>query len=100
LLSLLIAVPLAAAVLCLFVSARAARWIALVATLAVLEISIDLWMLFNPDGPEWQFVEKAPLGGGVNWALGIDGIALVLIVLTAFLMPICIGRGWRAIAKT
>ena len=41
----------------------------------------------------------SPLGGGINWALGIDGIALVLIVLTAFLMPICIGASWRSIDK-
>ena len=85
--------------LCLFVSANAARWIALLATFACLEISIDLWVLFDPDGPQWQFVEKVPLGGGINWALGIDGIALVLIALTAFLMPICIGASWRAIDK-
>jgi NADH-quinone oxidoreductase subunit M len=62
-------------------------------------LSVYLWAQFNPDGPQWQFVEKAPLGGGVNWALGIDGIALVLIVLTAFLMPICIGASWRSIQK-
>ncbi len=99
LLSILIAVPLAAAVLCLFVSANAARWIALLATLACLEISIDLWVLFDPNGAQWQFVENVPLGGGINWALGIDGIALVLIALTAFLMPICIGASWRAIDK-
>ena len=54
---------------------------------------------YDPSGPQWQFVEKLPLGGGVNWALGIDGIALMLIVLTAFLMPICIGASWRAIEK-
>ena len=33
----------------------------------------------------------SPLGGGFAWALGIDGIALMLIMLTVFLMPICIG---------
>ncbi|MFL5081012.1 MAG: NADH-quinone oxidoreductase subunit M, partial [Microvirga sp.] len=47
--------------------------------------------------PQWQFVEKIPLGGGIDWALGIDGIALVLIMLTLFLMPICIGASWRSI---
>ena len=99
LLSLLIFVPLLAGALCLFVSANAARWIALIATLACLEIGIDLWVLFDPNGPQWQFVEKVALGGGVNWALGIDGIALLLIVLTAFLMPICIGASWRSIEK-
>ena len=99
LLSLMLILLLAGALLCLFVSAKAARWIALVATLAALEISIDLWLLFDADGPQWQFVEKLSLGGGVSWALGIDGIALLLIVLTAFLMPICIGASWRAIEK-
>jgi len=62
-------------------------------------LSIYLWVQYNPDGPQWQFQESAPIGGGVNWALGIDGIALLLIVLTAFLMPICIGASWRAIEK-
>jgi NADH-quinone oxidoreductase subunit M len=99
LLSLLIVVPLIAGVLCLMVKAEGARWIALVGTLIDLALSIDLWVQYDPDGPQWQFVEKAPIGRGVSWALGIDGIALVLIVLTAFLMPICIGASWRAIQK-
>ena len=99
LLSLLIIVPLVAGVLCLFVKAEGARWIALVGTLIDLVISIVAWVQYNPDGTQWQFVEKVPLGGGVSWALGIDGIALLLIVLTAFLMPICIGASWRSITK-
>jgi NADH-quinone oxidoreductase subunit M len=99
LLSLLIVIPLVAGLLCLLVKADGARWTALIATLIELAVSIYMWVRFNPNGPQWQFVEKAPLGGGVNWALGIDGIALVLIVLTAFLMPICIGASWRAIEK-
>jgi NADH-quinone oxidoreductase subunit M len=99
LLSILIAVPLIAAVLCLFVRAEGARWIALIATFIDLALSAYLWIQFDPNGPQWQFVEKAPIGGGINWALGIDGIALVLIQLTAFLMPICIGASWRSIQK-
>jgi NADH-quinone oxidoreductase subunit M len=99
LLSLLIIVPLVAGALCLFVKAEGARWIALIGTLIDLALSVDLWAKFNPDGPQWQFVEKSPIGGGVDWALGIDGIALLLIVLTAFLMPICIGASWRSIQK-
>ena len=99
LLSLLIIVPLVAGVLCLFVKAEGARWLALIGTLIDLAISIYAWVQYNPDGPQWQFVEKYPIGGGVNWALGIDGIALLLIVLTAFLMPICIGASWRSITK-
>jgi NADH-quinone oxidoreductase subunit M len=99
LLSLLIAIPLVAGVLCLFAKANGARWIALAATLLVFALSVYLWALFDPDGAQWQFVEKFPLGGGISWALGIDGISLVLIALTAFLMPICIGASWRAIEK-
>jgi NADH-quinone oxidoreductase subunit M len=95
----LIALPLAAGVLCLFVKDQGARWIALIATLLEFALSIYLWVNYNPDGPQWQFVEKAPVGAGVSWALGIDGIALLLIVLTAFLMPICIGASWRSIQK-
>ncbi len=40
-----------------------------------------------------------PLGAGISWAMGIDGIALMLIMLTLFLMPICIGASWRSIEK-
>jgi NADH-quinone oxidoreductase subunit M len=99
LLTILIALPLVAGALCLFVKANAARWIALVATMIELALSAYLWVQFDPNGAQWQFVESQPLGGGIGWKLGIDGIALVLIALTAFLMPICIGASWRAIEK-
>ena len=99
LLTIMIAVPLFAGAIALFLSANGARWIALIGTMIDLAISAYLWVRYDPDGAQWQFVEKLPLGGGVNWALGIDGIALLLIVLTAFLMPICIGASWRAIEK-
>src|SRR4051812_22961749 len=99
LLSLLIVVPLLAGVICLFVKDNGARWTALIATLIDFALSIYLWAQYNPDGAQWQFVEKQSFGGIVTWALGIDGIALLLIVLTAFLMPICIGASWRSIEK-
>jgi len=99
LLSILIGLPLVAALLCLFVKASPARWIALIATLADLALGIYVWVNYNPDGAQWQFVENLPLGGGINWALGVDGIAVVLIMLSVFLMPICIGASWRSIEK-
>jgi NADH-quinone oxidoreductase subunit M len=99
LLTVLIAVPLIAGAIALFLSANGARWIALVATLVDLAVGSYLWLNFDPNGPQWQFVEHVGLGGGVSWALGIDGIALVLIMLSVFLMPICIGASWRAIEK-
>jgi NADH-quinone oxidoreductase subunit M len=98
-LTLLIAIPLIAGVICLFVNANGARWTALIATLIDLVIGAYLWSAYDPAGAQWQFVENMPLGGGISWALGIDGIALVLIMLSVFLMPICIGASWRAITK-
>jgi NADH-quinone oxidoreductase subunit M len=98
-LSILVALPLLTGALCLFVRANAARWIALLTTFVELAISIYLWVQFDPNGAQWQFTEFKDLGGGINWALGVDGIALVLIQLTAFLMPICIGASWRSIEK-
>ncbi|WP_404339363.1 NADH-quinone oxidoreductase subunit M [Sphingomonas sp. MMS12-HWE2-04] len=105
-LSIMLAIPALAAVACLFAGAQGARWIALVATLVDLALGIVLWANFQvgPQAPQWQFVEYAALFGkpeGVSfaWALGIDGYALMLIVLSVFLMPICIGASWEAIQK-
>ncbi len=98
-LSLMLAVPAVAAVACLFLSAPAARVTALAATLIDLTLGVVLWTSFDVGGAQWQFVESAPLFGRFAWALGIDGYALLLIVLSVFLMPICIGASWQAVQK-
>ncbi len=98
-LSTMILLPIAAAILTLFLSANAARWTALVTTLALFGLGILLWVGFDIGGPQWQFVENAPIFGRFSWALGIDGIALMLIVLSVFLMPICILASWESIEK-
>ncbi|MDP9086874.1 MAG: NADH-quinone oxidoreductase subunit M [Pseudomonadota bacterium] len=99
-LSLLIAIPLVAAIVSLFVNASTARWIALGATLADLLLGVLMWRAYVPGGPQWQFVEHVAFAGNsLGWSLGIDGIALMLIMLSVFLMPICIGASWRAIEK-
>jgi NADH-quinone oxidoreductase subunit M len=98
-LSFLVLFPLIAGVVALFLSANGARWTALLTTLISLAVGIALWAAYDPNGAQWQFVEKQEIGGGIFWAMGIDGIALMLIMLTLFLMPICIGASWRAIEK-
>ena len=98
-LSLMLAVPLVGALVCLFVGANAARWTALAATLANLVLGIVLWLNFDIGGAQWQFQEFHALFAGFAYALGIDGIALMLIMLSVFLMPICIGASWSAITK-
>ena len=98
-LSLMMAVPLALSIVCLFVDGRNARMLALAATLIDLALGLVLWSHYQIGGAQWQFTERASLFAGFQWALGIDGIALVLIMLTVFLMPICIGASWNSIEK-
>lgn len=99
LLSLMLLVPLVGAVACLFVRADTARWIALAATLIDFALGVVLWTQFEVGGAQWQFVEYVPLFGRFTYALGVDGFAMLLVVLSVFLMPICIGASWNAITE-
>lgn len=98
-LSIMLAIPVVAAAACLFVQAEYARIIALGATLANLLLGVWLWLSYDPAGAQWQFTESATLFGPIGWRLGIDGISLTLIMLSVFLMPICIGASWTSIQK-
>lgn len=98
-LSIMLAIPVVAAGICLFVAAQRARLIALIATLANLALGVLLWLSYDPAGAQWQFTESAQLFGPIGWKLGIDGISLTLVMLSVFLMPICIGASWNAIQK-
>ncbi len=98
-LSLMLLVPLVGGLACFFLDAKAARMVALVATLINLALGIALWANYDIGGAQWQFTERAELFAGFSYALGIDGIALLLIVLSVFLMPICILASWESIEK-
>lgn len=98
-LSIMLAIPVVAAALCLFVRAELARTVALLATFANLLLGVWLWISYDPAGAQWQFTESATLFGPIGWRLGIDGISLTLIMLSVFLMPICIGASWTSIQK-
>ena len=96
-LSTMLLVPLVAGLACFFLQAKAARMVALVATLIDLGLGVVLWANYDIGGAQWQFVERAELFSGFSYALGIDGIALLLIMLSVFLMPICILASWESI---
>jgi proton-translocating NADH-quinone oxidoreductase chain M len=96
-LSLMLAIPAIAAILCLYAGDRNARVIALAATLIDFALGVLLWANFDIGGAQWQFTERADLFGRFQWALGIDGMALMLIMLSVFLMPLCILASWDAI---
>ena len=78
-------------------SAPAARWIALVTTLATLAVSVLLVTQFDPSNAAYQFVERYVWFVGAQYHMGVDGISILFVLLTAFLMPICVLASWKTI---
>src|SRR3990170_6319480 len=103
-LSLILFVPLAGALLLLLVpkqNENAIRWIANVVAFVGFAISIPLWFWFNPQNPEFQFVERAKWipSIGAEYFLGVDGLATLLILLTTMIGFIAVLSAWRAITE-
>ena len=72
--------------------------IALVTTLTCFVFSLVMWSMFDPDVENFQFVQNhAWLGDVIGYRLGVDGISVLFIVLTALLLPMCILASWDAI---
>ena len=66
-------------------------YIALWTTVVTFVLSLLIWLNFNNADAFFQFVEEAPwLGGKINYKMGVDGISMLFVILTTFLMPICI----------
>jgi len=82
--------------------AATARWFALVVSVAVLVLAIGLAAGFDPGGERYQFVEDVSWipALGTRYALGLDGIGLVLVLLTAALLPLLLVAGWRDAEST
>src|SRR3954462_6985591 len=74
-----------------------AKQIALGTSLVVLLLAILATVAFDPDGPRFQLTTSWAWipGFGVDFALGVDGIALVMLLLIAVLMPIVVVASWR-----
>jgi NADH-quinone oxidoreductase subunit M len=74
-----------------------AKQVALLTSLVTLAVVIGAAMEFSNDGPRYQLTEEHRWikQFGVSYALGIDGVALVMILLTAALMPILVLAAWN-----
>ncbi len=99
-LTLLMLLPLAgAAIIAALPKAneKAAKQAALVTTLAVTAATIAMAVGFERDNVNLQFVEKYSWipSFGINYALGVDAIALVLILMSTILAPIVVLAGWN-----
>jgi NADH-quinone oxidoreductase subunit M len=74
---------------------RNIRWAALWTTIVTFLVSLLIWANFSPAETGFQFVEKHSwLGGIASYQMGVDGISMPFVILTTFLMPICILASW------
>jgi NADH-quinone oxidoreductase subunit M len=74
------------------------RWIALATTLITFVLSLWLWAMFDPANPGFQFVENFPwIGESIGYRMGVDGISVLFIPLTAFLMPLVVLSAWNSV---
>ena len=73
-----------------------ARWVALYTTLFTFGVSLYIWVHFDPANAGFQFVEEMEwLGGSIKYKMGVDGISMLFVILTTFLMPLCIMASWE-----
>ena len=100
-LSIITFLPLvAAAILAFFLrgddaaAQRNAKWLALIATSVTFVISLFLIAQFDPNNTDFQFVEEREWLIGLNYKMGVDGISVLFVMLTTFLMPITILSCW------
>jgi len=98
-LSLLIFIPLFSAAVFPFVSETIARWWALAISTVVAIFSVQLYTTFNADTAAYQFVENHAWIPWlkINYTLGLDGISLLLVLLTTLITPLCVLASWTYI---
>jgi NADH-quinone oxidoreductase subunit M len=96
--------PLVGALLILFIrddndlARRNIRAVALWTTAFTFILSLWIWVDFDPTVAGFQMVEQADwLGGGITYHMGVDGISMLFVILTTFLMPICILASYESV---
>jgi NADH-quinone oxidoreductase subunit M len=100
-LHLLIVLPLLGVVPVLLGPESSAKWTALVITTLELVLSLGLWWALDPSRGTLQLVSNTPWipNWGISYRVGIDGISLVMVLLTTLLMPISVLASWRYITS-
>jgi NADH-quinone oxidoreductase subunit M len=98
-LTVLIFLPLAGAGALYLVKETHARAMALVITVADFLLALPLWWLFDSSSSHMQFVEHVQwiTSPPIHYSLGVDGINLPLVLMTALLMPLCVLISWESI---
>ncbi|MCP4779501.1 MAG: NADH-quinone oxidoreductase subunit M [Hyphomicrobium sp.] len=99
-LSIVTFLPLVGAVIigCLNRDAKGnARWIALWTTTITFLISLLIWINFDNMSGAFQFVEERDWLGVMKYKMGVDGISMLFVILTTFLLPLCVISSWVVI---
>ena len=79
---------------------KSAPLVALLVSIGVLVLSLIMVSQFDASSADFQFVDRADwLGGGIEYHMGVDGISVLFVVLTAFLTPLCILASSKSIKK-
>ena len=78
---------------------RNARWIALFVTIFTFALSLLIWINFDTSTPAYQFVEEHAWFGAFKYKMGVDGISMLFVILTTFLMPLCILASWESVKE-
>lgn len=74
--------------------------VALLTTVFTFVLSLFIWIGFDNSNPGFQMVEKAEwLGTGISYHLGVDGISMLFVILSTFLMPFCVLASWHSVEK-
>lgn len=78
-----------------------ARTITLLTFVIEFVVSIGLWWSFDPSSAGWQASFDSPWidSWGARFTLGIDGLSLMMVLLTTFLMPLAVLGGWTSVNK-
>ena len=79
--------------------ANGPRWVAFLVLLVEFIVSLGLWWAFDPQTMHWQGLVDVPWipGWGVRFTVGIDGIALMMILLTTFIMVLAVLGSWTGV---
>ncbi len=82
-------------------SSHSARMIAFGVLVLEFVVSVGLWWSFDPANAGWQASVDVPWipQWGIRFTLGVDGIALMMILLTTFIMPLCVLGSWTSVKK-
>ncbi|MFY0682487.1 MAG: NADH-quinone oxidoreductase subunit M [Thalassovita sp.] len=73
---------------------RNAKWLALIATVVTFLVSLFILAEFDPQNTGFQFVEERDWVMGLKYKMGVDGISVLFVMLTTFMMPLTIWASW------